>query len=133
MFNPCFLIPQPEDLLERLEGNELWDLEMDDRLRILQILCHRIMSSYSVQDYLNETQASVGMLWCVLQASTIQGLGGRCTLLLWFYKQSVVVPHFGGHLKIIDFLAVPKLYCQGLDVGVTLTSKLRPIRSPLVS
>ncbi len=82
MFNPCFLIPQPEDLLERLEGNELWDLEMDDRLRILQILCHRIMSSYSVQDYLNETQASVGMLWCVLQASTIQGLGGRCTLLL---------------------------------------------------
>ncbi|XP_077978529.1 LOW QUALITY PROTEIN: tyrosine-protein kinase BAZ1B-like [Glandiceps talaboti] len=50
-------------LIDKLESSEFIDLEPGDKLQILVGLCHRIMSSFSVQDYMEEKQRNATQLW----------------------------------------------------------------------
>jgi len=57
---------QPAELIDQLETNELYELEPPVKLQILVGLCHRIMASYSVQDYMDEKSNEACKLWLVL-------------------------------------------------------------------
>lgn len=54
---------QPADVIEQLESNEFYDLEPGVKLQILVGLCHRIMASYSIQDFMDEKQQEAAELW----------------------------------------------------------------------
>ena len=56
----CF---QPEELVEQLETTELWSMTPQEKLAIILALCHRVMGSYSVQDYMMECQKNASELW----------------------------------------------------------------------
>jgi len=58
-------------VIEQLETNELYELEPPIKLQILVGLCHRIMASYSVQDYMDERNNEAGQLWYVHSAFTL--------------------------------------------------------------
>lgn len=49
--------------MEKLETMELCDLSPEDKLSLIQGLCHRVMCTYSVQDYLEERQQIASELW----------------------------------------------------------------------
>ncbi|XP_077863492.1 tyrosine-protein kinase BAZ1B-like [Saccoglossus kowalevskii] len=51
------------ELIEKLESSELHELEASDILQILVGLCHRIMSSFSIQDHMQEKQKIASKLW----------------------------------------------------------------------
>lgn len=51
--------------MEQLEANELYNLAPESRLALLVGLVHRLMSSYSVQDYMEARQREATELWCV--------------------------------------------------------------------
>ncbi|ELT91900.1 hypothetical protein CAPTEDRAFT_216422 [Capitella teleta] len=53
----------PEELMEKLESGELYDLDADDKLNVILGLCHRVMCTYSVQDYLEGKQQLASELW----------------------------------------------------------------------
>ncbi|CAH1786083.1 unnamed protein product [Owenia fusiformis] len=53
----------PEEVIEQLESCEFFDLEPEQKLQILLGLCHRMLGSYSVQDFLNESQQEASNLW----------------------------------------------------------------------
>ena len=56
----CF---QEETLIEKLETEEIYSLRSEEKLQILSGLCHRIMNSYSVQDFMEEKQRNAAELW----------------------------------------------------------------------
>ena len=62
----CLLCLQPEELIERLEMCEFYELDAEEKLEILLALCHRLMASYSVQDYMEEKQRHAAELWYVI-------------------------------------------------------------------
>jgi len=64
-------VNQPAEVIEQLETNEFCDLEPPVKLQILVGLCHRIMASYSVQDYMDEKSNEAGQLWLVLTLVTV--------------------------------------------------------------
>ena len=49
--------------MEKLEASELYDLDPEDKLAVIQGLCHRVLCTYSVQDYLEEKQQIASDLW----------------------------------------------------------------------
>ncbi|XP_053384171.1 tyrosine-protein kinase BAZ1B-like isoform X2 [Mercenaria mercenaria] len=53
----------PDDLIQLLETQELYQLEAEQKLAILKGLCERIMGTYSVQDYMEEKQQESAGLW----------------------------------------------------------------------
>jgi len=57
---------QPAELIDQLDTNEFYELEPPVKLQILVGLCHRIMASYSVQDYMDEKSNEACKLWLVL-------------------------------------------------------------------
>ena len=52
-----------EEVLEQLESSELHELNPEAKLQILLGLCHRLMGSYSVQDYMQQKIAECSELW----------------------------------------------------------------------
>ena len=54
---------QPDELIQLLETQELYQLEPAKKLAIMKGLCERIMGSYSVQDYMEETQQKSAQMW----------------------------------------------------------------------
>jgi len=54
---------QPADVIEQLETSEFYELEPPIKLQILVGLVHRIMASYSVQDYMDEKANEASALW----------------------------------------------------------------------
>ncbi|XP_064634719.1 tyrosine-protein kinase BAZ1B-like [Lineus longissimus] len=52
-----------EELLEQLETTEFYEFEPKQKLEFFKCLCHRIMGSYSVQDYMEEKQKDMSRLW----------------------------------------------------------------------
>ena len=61
----CVCCSQPADIIDLLETSEFHELEPVVKLQILVGFCHRIMASYSVQDYMNEKQQDAADLWFV--------------------------------------------------------------------
>jgi len=59
-------VRQPAEVIDQLETNEFYELDPPVKLQILVGLCHRIMASYSVQDYMDEKNNEAGQLWLVL-------------------------------------------------------------------
>lgn len=57
-----------DELLDLLENKELYQLDPVQKADILKGLCLRIMSSYSVQDYMEEKQQNSARLWREKQA-----------------------------------------------------------------
>ncbi|XP_071955362.1 tyrosine-protein kinase BAZ1B-like [Antedon mediterranea] len=53
----------PQDLVEKLDTKEFYVLEADEKIILLICLCHRIMSSYSVIDFMEEKQKDATQLW----------------------------------------------------------------------
>lgn len=53
----------PEEIIQLLESQELYDLDATQKVRILKGLCLRIMGTYSVQDYMEEKQNEATQLW----------------------------------------------------------------------
>ena len=53
-------------MIETLESEEIYTLRPEQKLQILSGLCHRIMSSYSVQDFMEEKQREAAELWYVV-------------------------------------------------------------------
>jgi bromodomain adjacent to zinc finger domain protein 1B len=53
----------PNDIVEQLETSEFYELDAPVKLQILVGLCHRIMASYSVQDFMDEKQQAAAELW----------------------------------------------------------------------
>jgi len=62
-FPMCYA--KPEEVIEQLESSEFFDLDTADKVQILVGLCHRIMGTYSIQDYMEEKQQDAAELWCV--------------------------------------------------------------------
>ena len=56
---------KPEDIVQLLETQELYDLDATQKVKILKGLCLRIMGTYSVQDYMEEKQNEATQLWLV--------------------------------------------------------------------
>ncbi|KAL5007746.1 hypothetical protein ScPMuIL_016552 [Solemya velum] len=52
-----------DDVVQQLEGQELYDLDVVQKVQIIKGLCLRIMGSYSVQDYMEEKQRDASKLW----------------------------------------------------------------------
>ncbi|XP_060064510.1 tyrosine-protein kinase BAZ1B-like [Ylistrum balloti] len=50
-------------LLQLLESQELYQLDLAQKIQILKGLCQRIMGTYSVQDYMEEKQTEASKLW----------------------------------------------------------------------
>ena len=57
---------QAADIIEQLESCEFHELDPAIKLQILVGFCHRIMASYSVQDFMDEKQQDVSEMWFVL-------------------------------------------------------------------
>ncbi|CAC5416850.1 BAZ1B [Mytilus coruscus] len=53
----------PEEIIQLLESQELYDLDGEQKVKILKGLCLRIMGTYSVQDYMEEKQNEATQLW----------------------------------------------------------------------
>ncbi|XP_072016155.1 tyrosine-protein kinase BAZ1B-like [Amphiura filiformis] len=53
----------PYKLVEKLETCEFFDLEPEDKLEILKCVCHRILGSYSIQDFMEQKQRAAAKLW----------------------------------------------------------------------
>ena len=51
------------ELIEELETTELHALSTESKLQLLQCLCHRVMNTYSVQDYMNIKANEASDLW----------------------------------------------------------------------
>jgi len=64
-------VHQPVEVIEQLETNEFYELEPPVKLQILVGLCHRIMASYSVQDYMDERSNDACKLWLVSSRVTL--------------------------------------------------------------
>ena len=56
--------------MEQLESCELYELEPAEKLKILIALCHRIMQSYAIQDYMAQIQDEAAQLWWVVWIDT---------------------------------------------------------------
>ena len=54
---------QPDDVIQMLETQELYQLEAAQKLTILKGLCARIMGTYSVQNYMEEKLQESTELW----------------------------------------------------------------------
>jgi len=54
-----------EALMEQLESAELSELDAEVQVRVLAGLCQRVMSTYSVQDYMDEKHHAAAELWFV--------------------------------------------------------------------
>ncbi|CAG2228165.1 BAZ1B [Mytilus edulis] len=54
---------KPEEIIQLLESQELYDLDGEQKVKILKGLCLRIMGTYSVQDYMEEKQNEATQLW----------------------------------------------------------------------
>ena len=54
---------QPDELIQMLETQELYQLDPVQKLQVLKGLCLRIMSTYSVQDFMEEKQQESSRLW----------------------------------------------------------------------
>lgn len=53
-------------MIEQLEVSEFYELSPELKLQILVGLCHRVMASYSVQDYMDEKNNEASSLWSVV-------------------------------------------------------------------
>ena len=53
----------PEEIVQLLETQELYDLDATQKVKILKGLCLRIMGTYSVQDYMEAKQNEATQLW----------------------------------------------------------------------
>ncbi|XP_033102198.1 tyrosine-protein kinase BAZ1B-like [Anneissia japonica] len=53
----------PQHLVEKLETKEFYELDPDEKIVLLICLCHRIMSSYSVIDFMEDKQREATKLW----------------------------------------------------------------------
>uniref|UniRef100_T1J5N9 Tyrosine-protein kinase BAZ1B n=1 Tax=Strigamia maritima TaxID=126957 RepID=T1J5N9_STRMM len=53
----------PENVLSLLETSELYQLIPQHKLRILIGICHRIMNSYSVQEYMEQKHKNASQIW----------------------------------------------------------------------
>ncbi|XP_071795447.1 tyrosine-protein kinase BAZ1B-like isoform X3 [Asterias amurensis] len=53
----------PQDLVELLETSEFFELEPQGKLGLLVCLCHRILASYAVQDFMDIKQKVAARLW----------------------------------------------------------------------
>jgi bromodomain adjacent to zinc finger domain protein 1B len=62
-FYATFVFLQPADVIEQLESNEFHELDPGVKLQVLVGLCHRIMASYSIQDFMDEKQQEAAELW----------------------------------------------------------------------
>lgn len=62
-FVVVFFFFQPEELLQLLETQELYQFDPVQKLQILKGLCLRIMGTYSVQDFMEEKQQEASRLW----------------------------------------------------------------------
>ena len=54
---------QLEGLMEQLESSEFAELDTEVKVNILSGLCHRVMGTYSVQDYMDEKHMEAAELW----------------------------------------------------------------------
>ncbi|KAH3882244.1 tyrosine-protein kinase BAZ1B-like [Dreissena polymorpha] len=63
----------PDELIQLLETQELYQLEPAKKLAIMKGLCERIMGSYSVQDYMEETQQKSAQMWRERMAMKVKG------------------------------------------------------------
>ncbi|XP_033752647.1 tyrosine-protein kinase BAZ1B-like isoform X2 [Pecten maximus] len=53
----------PDALIQLLESQEMYQLEIAQKLQIMKGLCLRIMGTYSVQDFMEEKQTEASKLW----------------------------------------------------------------------
>ncbi|XP_022094997.1 tyrosine-protein kinase BAZ1B-like isoform X3 [Acanthaster planci] len=53
----------PQELVELLETSEFFELEPLKKLQLLVFLCHRILASYAVQDFMDNKQKVAARLW----------------------------------------------------------------------
>ncbi|KAL4225144.1 Tyrosine-protein kinase baz1b [Mactra antiquata] len=58
----------PDEIVQLLDTQELYQLEPEQKLAILKGLCERIMGTYSVQDYMEDRQQNSARLWREQQA-----------------------------------------------------------------
>ncbi|MEE6468929.1 hypothetical protein FKM82_008427 [Ascaphus truei] len=52
-----------DEFLEKLETSEFFELTTEEKLHILAALCHRILMTYSIQDYVDSKQQYTAELW----------------------------------------------------------------------
>jgi len=80
-------------VIEQLETSELYELEAPIKLQILVGLCHRIMASYSVQDFMDEKNNEAAQLWSVSASTPV--------LLMYIYR--VAQNKIPQHQQTYDF------------------------------
>eukprot|EP00061_Rhincodon_typus_P018302 g47419.t1 len=52
-----------DELLDKLETSEFFELTPEEKVKILSALCHRILMTYSVQDHMEDSQHKSAELW----------------------------------------------------------------------
>ncbi|XP_038053191.1 tyrosine-protein kinase BAZ1B-like isoform X2 [Patiria miniata] len=53
----------PQEVVELLETSEFFELEPQEKLELLVFMCHRILASYAVQDFMDNKQKVAARLW----------------------------------------------------------------------
>ncbi|PIK50890.1 putative tyrosine-protein kinase [Apostichopus japonicus] len=54
----------PQDLVELLETSEFFSLSPEEKLELMVCVCNRILSTYSLVDYMEDKQRKAAKLWC---------------------------------------------------------------------